>query len=280
MINFKTLTKDLKIAFIGGGQMATALLGGLLKAGMATDTLQVVEPDAQQRKRLEDTFGIKTEASPGDGLAKATVVVWAVKPQMMREAIRPLRDQLGDRLHISIAAGLGLAPLSAWLGTERLIRAMPNTAALIGEGVIGLAAASGANDADKKIAQELFASAGFSFWTDSDERLDAVTAISGSGPGYVFHFLEAFQHAAESLGFAPDMARELVLRTALGAVRQAQQGESFGVLRERVSSKHGTTEAAVDVLNKAHSAAILRDAVRAAYERSKEINAASSPGPI
>lgn len=267
------------LAFIGGGQMASALIAGLVRGGRPVASILVVEPLASQREHLEGTLGVRTAERPDERLAGADLVVWAVKPQVLRQALDEARDHLGDALHISIVAGLSLPTLCGWLNTGRVVRAMPNTAALVGAGVTGLVAAEGISEADKARAIQVLAAAGHSFWVESDERLDAVTAVSGSGPAYVFHFLEAFQLAAEAVGFDPHAARDLVLRTAAGAVEQARLGEAFGMLRARVTSKRGTTETALAVLDERATPQALRDAVGAAYARAGELSRELSGQP-
>lgn len=258
--------------FVGGGQMATALISGLIKAGMPAKAILVLEPGAGQQERLRSSLGVDTLGVPGSRLADAQVVLWAVKPQVLRQAAQQVKAHLRSPLHISIAAGIRCTDLSSWLGSDRVIRAMPNTSALIGAGVTGLAASPGASEMDRQSAQRILAATGHCFWVENDERIDAVTAVSGSGPAYVFHFLEAFQAAAQALGFDEATARELVLRTAAGAVQQAQSGDGFGVLRERVTSKRGTTEAALARLDLARTSDALRDAVEAAYARSAALS--------
>ena len=261
-----------QLAFIGGGQMASALIAGLLRKGRDPASVLVVEPTPAQRERLEKTMGVKTAAGADSQLADADVIVWAVKPQVMHEASGPARQHLGNALNISIAAGLPLATLADWFGSQRVVRAMPNTAALVGAGVTGMVAGSAVTQADRLLAEEVLAPSGHCFWVADDERLDAVTAVSGSGPAYVFHFMEAFQAAAEALGFDADIARDLVLRTTAGAVEQARLGDDFGTLRFRVTSKRGTTEAAIDVLDERATPAALDAAVKAAFRRAAALS--------
>ncbi|SFC63558.1 pyrroline-5-carboxylate reductase [Polaromonas sp. OV174] len=256
-----------RLAFIGGGQMASAMIAGLVRAGQDSSSILVVEPMLAQREHLEQTLQVTTAACADERLSAADVVVWAVKPQVLHQALDTVQAHLGAALHVSIAAGLPLKTLSQWLQSQRVVRAMPNTAALVGAGVTGMAAAEGVSEADRRLAAAVLAATGHCFWVDSDERIDAVTAVSGSGPAYVFHFLEAFQAAAEAVGFDPEMARELVLRTAVGAIEQAKRGEPFSTLRSRVTSRHGTTEAALNLLNAQGTPQAVHDAVLAAYDR-------------
>lgn len=259
-------------AFIGGGQMATALISGLIRAGLPPRAIVVFDPDAAQQERLHASLGVDVGGRVDDRLAGAQVVVWAVKPQVLRQAVQQASAHLRAPLHISIAAGIRCVELSGWLASARVIRAMPNTSALIGASVTGLSAAPEAAPADRRVAQDVLATTGHCFWVENDERLNAVTAVSGSGPAYVFHFLEAFQAAAQAVGFDEVTARELVLKTVAGAVQQAQSGDAFGTLRERVTSRHGTTEAALAQLDAARTAQALKDAVAAACTRAEAIS--------
>ncbi len=169
--------------------MATAMIAGLIRAGHPAASILVIEPNPAQREQLEATLGVRSSPQADERLSGAGVVVWAVKPQVLHEALDQARGYLGPALHLSIAAGLPLKTLGAWLQSERVVRAMPNTAALVGAGVTGMAAAAGVSDADRALAADVLAATGHCFWVESDERLNAVTAVSGSGPGYVFHFL-------------------------------------------------------------------------------------------
>lgn len=252
--------------------MASAILAGLLRHGVEAASILVVEPVQAQRESLASRFGVQTAATADDRIRGAELVVWAVKPQIFGEAAAAALPHLGPSLHVSIAAGLPLEALCTLLQSRRVVRAMPNTSALVGAGVTGLVAAAGLSPEDRTRVETVLAATGKIFWVDSDERVDAITAVSGSGPAYVFHFLEAFQAAAEAVGFSPDTARELVLLTASGALEQARAGEAFGTLRERVTSKKGTTEAALGVLDAQATSAALRDAVRCAYQRAGELS--------
>lgn len=252
--------------------MASAMIAGLLKAGRPGSSILVVEPAEAQRAHLQERFGVEVAERADTRLAASELVVWAVKPQVLQQALEAARGHLGPALHVSIAAGLPLATLRRWLGTERVVRAMPNTAALVGAGVTGMAASDDVSQQDRARAAQVLSATGHCFWVEGDERLDAVTAVSGSGPAYVFHFLEAFQAAAEAVGFDPATARDLVLRTAAGAVEQARLGEPFGTLRARVTSRRGTTEAALAVLDERATPLALLTAVRAAHARAGELS--------
>jgi len=212
----------MKITFLGGGNMANALIGGMLKQGMAATDITVVEPGAEARAKLYQTYAVncleaaKMLASAGD------LLVLAVKPQQMRDAVAPLAGKLGSAVVVSIAAGLDLATLSRFLGGHRrIVRCMPNTPALIGAGITGLCALPEVN-ADGRIAAESVLSAvGSTLWIDDEHRMDGVTALSGSGPAYVFLFIEAMQQAAADLGFTPEQGRRLAIETVQGAAALA-----------------------------------------------------------
>lgn len=253
--------------------MATALAGGLIEAGWSSKDLLIVEPAESQRARLREVFGIDALATPGPELLRASVIVWAVKPQVLPAAMQQAAPWMKDPLHVSIAAGVACEAISRWTQSRRVVRVMPNTAALVGAGVCGLFGLEGVAPDDRKLVEQIFSPTGYCFWVESDERLDAVTAVSGSGPAYVFHFMEAFQAAAEATGFDPETARDLVLKTVSGAVAQAEATRAeFAVLRRNVTSKRGTTEAALAVLDLQDTAGALRNAVNAARLRASELS--------
>lgn len=259
------------ITFLGGGNMASALIGGLLKQGTPIAAMTVIELDAAARERLRHTYGITcvTDASlPDDSL-----LVLAVKPQQMRAAIRPLIPQLNNQIILSIAAGLRLDSLSRWLGGyRRIVRAMPNTPSLIGAGMTGLCAFPEVSVAQRQAAEQIVRAVGQTLWVDEESCLDAITAVSGSGPAYVFLFIEALQQAACEIGLDPVAARQLALNTFDGAARLASaSGEEVSVLRQRVTSKGGTTEAALRSLREHGIQEAITAAVRAAHARSIEL---------
>lgn len=237
----------MKIVFLGGGNMANALIGGLLKTGFDAVDIAVIELDAEGRTRLAQAYGVRCYAAPEAAALACDALLLAVKPQQMREACAPLVPHLQAQLAISIAAGLRLADLQRWLGGHtKLVRTMPNTPALIGAGVTGLFASPAVSAEEKASAERILQAVGSTLWIDDEAQMDAVTAVSGSGPAYVFLFIEALQQAATELGFTPEQARQLAIETTLGAARlAAQSDEPASVLRERVSSKGGTTEAAL-----------------------------------
>ncbi|MBV7427368.1 MULTISPECIES: pyrroline-5-carboxylate reductase [unclassified Acidovorax] len=259
--------------FVGGGNMASALIAGAIRAGTPPSELFVIERIEEQRTFLEKEFKVRCISTESAANAAFDVVIWAVKPQHMKEAIEQI-GALKDALHISIAAGLPRSILKEWLGSDRVVRTMPNSSSTIGAGVTGLFAHPEASEADRATAERLFAPTGAVVWVNSDQQIDAITAISGSGPAYVFHFLEGFQRGALELGFSAEQARTLVLQTLQGAVSQAlASDDEFSTLRKRVTSERGTTAAAIDVFDAKSSQATTSAAVHAAFHRAQEIAA-------
>lgn len=263
----------MNITFIGGGNMASAMIGGLLKNGWAADAVRVIEIDAAARARLEAGLCVRTAVALDTASASAGCIVLAVKPQQLREAAQALRAFLGSQIVISIAAGVRLADLSRWLGGYgRIVRAMPNTPALVLAGISGLCALPAVTAEERAQAAAVIGAVGATLWVEREEELDAITAVSGSGPAYVFYFIEALQQAAAELGFAPADARRLALETFAGAVKLAAgSGEDAAMLRARVTSRGGTTERALGVMENAALKEIVTRAVRAAAERSREL---------
>jgi pyrroline-5-carboxylate reductase len=262
------------ITFIGGGNMARALLGGLIARGHGSDALAVVEIDAEARATVAARFGIATFAAVEPAaVGKADVIVIAVKPHHVRSVARELATVLKRQVVLTIAAGIRLSDLSRWLlGYRRLVRAMPNTPALIGAGIAALYALSGVDGEGRANAAAVLDAVGGTLWCEREDVLDAVTAVSGSGPAYVFYFIEALEQAARELGFAPAEARRLSLATFSGAIRLAEQSESEpAVLRAQVTSKGGTTERAIAVLDQAAVSEAIMAAVKAAAERAREL---------
>jgi pyrroline-5-carboxylate reductase len=264
----------MKIAFIGGGNMAAALIGGLIKRGVAAADLYAIDPNEDARTRNRQQFGIATGAAADAALASFDAIVLAVKPQVARDVAAALSAHLSARqLVISIVAGIRAADLSRWLnGHARIVRTMPNTPALIGMGVAGLVALDGVDDAGRALASQVLGAVGQTVWFDDEAKIDAVTAISGSGPAYVFYFIEALQEAARQLGMDDAQARALAVATFTGAAQlAAQSDEPPSVLRERVTSKGGTTAAALAAFDAHHvKDAIVRGAL-AADARAKEM---------
>jgi pyrroline-5-carboxylate reductase len=264
----------MRIAFIGGGNMARAIIGGLLAKGAANaDEIMVVEPDASARLRLLAEYGVKAVEAPVPDLAHAHAVILAVKPQHMREAAEKLAAVVADPLFITIAAGVRIADLGRWLGgRKRIVRSMPNTPALVHAGITGLHAPAGVTAADRGIAEQLLGAVGATVWFEAEGDLDAVVAVSGSGPAYVFYAIEALEQAARELGLAEGASRSLALWTFVGATKLAiERGEDPAALRAQVTSKGGTTEAAIRVLDAAGVKQHFIDAVQAARDRSVEM---------
>lgn len=267
------MNEDLRISFLGGGNMAAALIGGLLERGFAAADLQVVDVSAQSCERLGRRFDVRAVTAIDDMFLSCDLLVLAVKPQQMKAAVAPLAGRLANHLVVSIAAGLRMADISRWLGGHhRMVRAMPNTPALIGAGVTGLCADASVDAIGREAAARVLAAVGSVVWIRDEAMMDAVTAVSGSGPAYVFHFLEALEAAGRALGFDEATARELAIGTVLGAARLAAEAEeSPAVLRERVTSKGGTTAAALASLGESGVFDAIVRAVQAAAERGREL---------
>ena len=267
----------MKTIFIGGGNMARAIIGGLVARGTPASQLAVVEVDASARLRMLAEHGVRSFEAPTPEMASAGAFVLAVKPQNLREAAIALAGHAHpDALFVSIAAGIRLADLGRWLGGRtRLVRAMPNTPALVHAGITGLFAPEGVGGADRERAESLLAAVGATLWFERESDLDAVTAVSGSGPAYVFYAIEALETAARRLGLAEGASRSLALWTFVGAAKLAiERGEDPAQLREQVTSKGGTTERALGVLEAAHVKDHFIAAVEAACERSRELGEA------
>jgi pyrroline-5-carboxylate reductase len=262
-----------RILFVGGGNMATALIGGLIANGWDAASFTVVEIDAGQRERLESTLGIKVYAHPADVSEHADTVVLAVKPQNMRAAAGALAPRLHDGLVLSIAAGIRTVDLVRWLGGhERIVRVMPNTPALVRAGVSGLYAMPAVSTAERARAEAILRAVGSTLWVADERLIDAVTAVSGSGPAYVFYFIEAMRRGALELGFDRGQALQLVLETFAGAVKLAQaSSEDVAILRERVTSKGGTTERALATLEGRAVGEAVVAAIAAAMRRGEEL---------
>ncbi len=267
------------LAFIGGGNMARSLIGGLIARGHAPDAIHVAEPVEALREALARDFGVRVHASAADAAADADVWLLAVKPQVMRTVCGDLSALAQARrpLAISIAAGITAAQLERWLGGGvAVVRAMPNTPALLGAGITGLYANDRADAAQRNAAAALLAAVGPTVAIADESLMDAVTAVSGSGPAYVFLLAEAMQAAGEAEGLAPDAARQLAAQTLLGAARMlTESGEDAGVLRARVTSPNGTTQAAIETFQAGGFEALVAKAIHAATERGRQLSAAN-----
>jgi pyrroline-5-carboxylate reductase len=264
----------MRITFIGGGNMADALIGGLLRKGFSAPDLRAVEVDATARARLADKYGVACFADAHGAVREGDVVVFAVKPQQLREAAKQSGLARNANLVVSIAAGVRMTNLSQWLGAhQRLVRAMPNTPALVGEGVTGLYPFSQSVTArDRDDAETILGAVGATVWIADEAHMDAVTAVSGSGPAYVFYFIEAVEEAARELGLPAEAAHRLALGTFTGAARLAAGStDPVALLREKVTSKGGTTERALASLAKDRVKDAIVRAIRAANDRGREL---------
>jgi len=266
------------VAFIGGGNMANALVSGLFSRGCPPTTVHVVEV-AEALQQQWQARGVSVSAAPDQTLSRQSVWIFAVKPQQMREVVLQCKPWLkSDTLVISIAAGISIGSLKAWLGLpeapfERIVRCMPNTPALVGAGVTGMAAPASLPAADRETAANLLRAVGQVVWVDHDQAIDAVTALSGSGPAYVFLFLESLIAGALALGLTDAQARTLALATLSGSTKLAAESiESPAILRERVTSKGGTTAAALEVFEQQQFSKIVMQAMAAADQRAAELS--------
>jgi pyrroline-5-carboxylate reductase len=265
-----------RIAFIGGGNMARSLVAGLIVDGQVPTSLTVSEPQAELRARLAETYGVHTTDNNAAAVADAKVVVLAVKPQVAPSVCRGLAGQLPvpAPLVISVMAGVTEASICAWLGAGvPLVRSMPNTPMLVQSGAIALHANAAATPAQRNLAEEIMRAGGLTRWVGEEADLDAVTAVSGSGPAYFLLMMEALEHAAIAEGLEPEAARLLTIQTALGAARMAMESdESPAELRRRVTSPGGTTERALAVLTEGGLESLMARAVAAARARAQELS--------
>lgn len=266
-----------RMAFIGGGNMARSLVAGLLARAYSPDQIIVAEPVENLRKALAADFSIRTEMDNGIAARNADVIVLAVKPQVMAAICMPLAAAIRNQrpLIISIAAGITLAHLQKWFGmTAALLRAMPNTPALIGSGACGLYASATVSTQQKNLAEKILGAVGEICWIENEALMDVVTAVSGSGPAYFFLLMEAMIDAAVQQGLSEPIARALVLQTALGAARMAKESsETPSVLRQRVTSPNGTTQAALEIFAANKTADTVHQAIARATERGRELSA-------
>ncbi|WP_374564954.1 pyrroline-5-carboxylate reductase [Ideonella sp.] len=260
------------IAFIGGGNMASALIGGLIQSGHAPSAIHVIEPFAAQADKLRRQFGVVVEAAASPALASAALVVWAVKPQLFKEAAQPCAAHVKNALQLSVMAGIRSAAIAHATGSARVVRTMPNTPALIGRGMTGLFASAAVTPDQRQMVESLLAPTGELLWVEREEQLDAVTALSGSGPAYVFYFVEAMMRAGNELGLSAGQARTLAVGTFAGAAALAAQStEAPAVLRQNVTSKGGTTHAAITTLDERGVMEAFVQALHAAARRAKEL---------
>ena len=265
------------ICFIGGGNMATSLIGGLIAQGHAANSISVNDPNEAQREQLTTQYGINTFADCTPALADADIVVLAVKPQVMKDValiVAKAAEQSSKQpLFVSIAAGINLFSLQQWLGKEQaIVRCMPNTPSLIQLGATGLFANEHTSIVQKNLAETVLKAAGIVQWVQSEAEIDAVTAVSGSGPAYYFLLMEAMIDAGIELGLSRETASELTIQTAIGAAQMAKESDvDVAELRRRVTSPGGTTEEAINTFEGAHLRDIVKAALNAANRRSGEL---------
>jgi pyrroline-5-carboxylate reductase len=265
--------REIRLAFIGGGNMAGAIFGGLLAAGWPAAAISVVEPFDEQRARIAAAQpGVRLLAAPDATLRDAQLVVWAVKPQSFAQAAAAAAPHVGGALQLSVMAGIRSEAIAQASGSERVVRAMPNTPALIGQGISGLYARPAVGSADRADVERVLAPTGQLLWFDAEADLDAVTALSGSGPAYVFYVIEAMVEAGTQMGLSAAAARELAQRTLAGAAQLAiRSDEPPATLRERVTSKGGTTHAAISSLEASGVKDAFVRALHAARTRAEEL---------
>ena len=269
-------TVSARIGFVGAGNLASSLIGGLLAAGWSADSILAADPDADTRAAIDERFGIITAADNADVVAHADVVVLCVKPQVMQAVARDLAQHLRpEQTAISVAAGIPAGALRTWLGGEQapgIIRAMPNTPALLGEGATGLYAHGAVSDAGRTAATDLFDAVGVTLWVEKEVALDWVIAVAGSAPAYFFAFMEAISAAGAKLGLPAEAAQQLTIATALGAARMAAEaGEAPDELRRRVTSPGGTTAEAIKHFEQHGLDKLVAGAMDAAVARAAEM---------
>ena len=261
-----------RLAFVGGGNMANAILCGLLREGLAPKQVVVIEPFAETADKLRKELGVEVHAQASHVLANSDLVVWAVKPQVFKDAALPVASFTQNSLHLSVAAGIRSDSIARWLHTNRVVRSMPNTPALVGQGMTGLFARDGVSAQDKKLVEHVLKSTGEWLWVTQESDLDVVTALSGSGPAYVFYFLEAMTEAGVQMGLSQEQAYHLAKATFGGATHLARQSsDSPQVLRQRVTSKGGTTYAALTSMAQDHVKEAFVKAMLAAQKRAGEL---------
>ena len=267
------------VAFVGGGNMARSLIGGMVARGAEPSNIRVAEPDDATREALRADFGVCVFREAHEAADGAAIWVFAVKPQVMRVVCNGMQAVAGAHppLAISVAAGITSTQMKHWLGgAAAVVRSMPNTPALLGSGVTGLFASPEVSDEQRSQADALLGAVGHTVWIDDEAQMDAVTAVSGSGPAYVFLLAEAMQAAGEAQGLPADAARTLATHTLMGAARMlVESGEPAAVLRKRVTSPGGTTQAAIETFEAGGLRTLVNDAVTAATRRGRELSAAN-----
>jgi len=271
----KKLT-DLKVRFVGAGNMATSLIGGLLKRGFMPSQITASDPGGHQRQVVTEKFGVQSFHDNNAHFGIPDVVVFAVKPQIMKKVVLDVANSIAETgaLVISIAAGIKVEHLENWLSKDTaIVRTMPNTPALIGEGATGLYANNNVTKEQKHLTEGIMDSVGISHWVDEEFKIDVVTALSGSGPAYFFLFMEYMQKTAIELGLSPEVAAKLTEQTALGSAILAQRSaDDITVLREKVTSPNGTTEAALKSFKNSGLEHTINQALKAANDRSIQLS--------
>ena len=268
--------KDIRIRFVGAGNMAASLIGGLLNKGLTASQISASDPGAVQRGYVENQFQVLTYDNNHAHFGMPDIVVLAVKPQIMKQVLTDVRQPILDTmpLVISVAAGITTTQMSRWLADEvSIVRTMPNTPALIGQGAIGMYANSQVSQQQRHLTEQIMDAVGTSIWLDKEQQIDTVTALSGSGPAYFFMFMAYLQEAAENLGLSAAEAALLTKKTAVGAALLAERShETLDKLKQRVTSPNGTTAAALDSFAAADIKKIINSAIIAAENRSKEMS--------
>lgn len=263
-----------RICFIGAGNMASALIGGLVNQGIAPENIIAAEPSQERLDDVHKSFGVSVSTDNASAVAQSNIIVLCVKPQVLRPVCEALAPALPKgSLVISIAAGIELSSLQAWCGEgQALVRCMPNTPALVGKGASGLYANALVSEAQKSLAKELFSAIGFCEWLASEKLIHSVTAVSGSGPAYFFLFIEAMEKAGVEMGLEPETARLLAAQTCAGAAQMVLRGDSPPEqLKRNVMSPGGTTERAIQTFDDKNLSGIVTAAMQAAHDRSVEM---------
>lgn len=264
--------KKAKIGFIGGGNMARSLIGGLIASGLPPKNLHVSDPNADIREAMSRDFGVHAHAVNQAIIDECSVVVFAVKPQVLKQVCQNLQATAG-KLYLTIAAGIRTPSLESWLGgAQAIVRAMPNTPALVQTGATGLFANPHVSEPQKALAESVMRAVGLTVWVDDEAQMDAVTALSGSGPAYFFLIMEAMEQAGIKLGLPPETARLLTIQTAFGAAKLALEIEDEpATLRHNVTSPGGTTERAINTFEEGGINSLFEQALQAAYDRANEL---------
>ena len=259
------------IGFIGGGNMAQALIGGLISRGLPATRITVSDPLEKIRQSLQEKDVCVTDDN-AVAIKDADIVVLAVKPQVLAALLKSLHGQFSDKLIISIVAGAEIQTIADLTGTERIVRVMPNTPALVQTGAHGIFATDAVDAKDRELASQVLAATGLTLWVSSEAQIDAVTAVSGSGPAYFFYMMESMIRAGKNMGLDEKVATALTLQTALGAAQMAITSSSTPAeLRKNVTSPNGTTQAALEVFDRAQISQNIQTALAAAQKRSQEL---------